>query len=106
MNSKVANLYPKPTPGVAAMEKLTVSSSAIQFANRDTYSNLTKYIVVDEQGADAFVNYTNGQEAPSANAGHRLYAGRSYTWDKETARAAKFIRVSVDSTLMASEFTD
>ena len=51
------------------------------------------------------VTYT-GEDA-SASVGHRLYAGRSYTWDVATAEAAKFVATgSTTSVIAASEFTD
>ena len=46
-------------------------------------------------------------ESASATVGHRLYAGRSYTLDADTARLAKFVSTgSVTSVIAASEFTD
>ena len=50
-NSYVTNLYPKPTPGVAD-QTLTVDATAggVQFGT--AFNNITRYIVLDVQGAD------------------------------------------------------
>tara|TARA_A100001037_G_scaffold253576_1_gene238233 strand:- start:609 stop:917 length:309 start_codon:yes stop_codon:yes gene_type:complete len=102
MNSRITNLYPKPTPA-ATDQTLTVADSAVQFGT--AFSNLTRYIVLDIQTADVRVTYDDS--APTSTNGHILPAGRSYTWAKETAQAAKFIRDgSVSATIHASEFTD
>jgi len=101
-NSYVTNLYPKPTPGVAD-QTLTVSSSVVQFGT--AFNSLTRYIVLDVQGADVRVTYDDS--APTTSNGHILFAGRSYTWSKQAAAAAKFIQDgSTDATIHASEFTD
>ncbi len=101
-NSYVTNLYPKPTPGVAD-QTLTVSSSVVQFGT--AFNSLTRYIVLDVQGADVRVTYDDS--APTTSNGHILFAGRSYTWSKQAAAAAKFIRDGgTDATIHASEFTD
>jgi hypothetical protein len=101
-NSYVTNLYPKPTPGVAD-QTLAVADSAVQFGT--AFNNITRYIVLDVQGADVRVTYDDS--APTTTNGHILFAGRSYTWSKQAAAAAKFIRDGgVDGTIHASEFTD
>ena len=103
-NSYVTNLYPKPTPGVAD-QTLTVDATAggVQFGT--AFNNITRYIVLDVQGADVRVTYDNS--APTTTNGHILFAGRSYTWSKQAAVAAKFIRdTSVTAGIFASEFTD
>jgi len=101
-NSYVTNLYPKPTPGVAD-QTLTVSTGVVQFGT--AFNNITRYIVLDVQGADVRVTYDDS--APTTTNGHILFAGRSYTWSKQAAAAAKFIRDGgVDGTIHASEFTD
>jgi hypothetical protein len=101
-NSYVTNLYPKPTPGVTD-QTLTVSTSVVQFGT--AFNSLTRYIVLDVQGADVRVTYDDS--APTTSNGHILYAGRSYTWSKQAAAAAKFIRDGgTDATIHASEFTD
>jgi hypothetical protein len=105
MNSRVRNLYPKPTPGVTSMQMLDVDSTSVQHQLTSPFNTLTRYLVIDVQDADAYVTYT-GEDA-SASTGHRLYAGRSYTWDADTARLAKFVATgSVTSVIAASEFTD
>ena len=104
-NSNVVNLYPVPTPGVND-QTLSVADSAVPFGT--AFNELTKYIVLDVQPADVRVTYdgsapVGGSSSPN---GHLLFAGRSYTWAKKTAEAAKFIREgSVSSTIHASEFT-
>ena len=103
-NSYVTNLYPKPTPGVAD-QTLTVDATAggVQFGT--AFNSLTRYIVLDVQGADVRVTYDDS--APTTSNGHILFAGRSYTWSKQAADAAKFIRDGgTDATIHASEFTD
>ena len=103
-NSNVVNLYPVPTEGTT-MERLTVddASGATGDSFQTTYSDLTKYIVLDVQTADVFVSYTG---SPTSTLGHRLYAGRSYTWSKKAAQAAKFIKTgSTDAHIHATEFT-
>jgi len=107
-NSYVTNLYPKPTTGVTD-QTLTVDSTAggVQFGT--AFNSLTRYIVLDVQIADVRVTYDNsapvgGTSSPN---GHILFAGRSYTWSKQAATAAKFIRSGgVSATIHASEFTD
>lgn len=100
-NSNVVNLYPVPTDGVND-QTLTVSNSAVQFAT--AFNELTRYIVLDVQVADVRVTYDGS--APTTSNGHILFAGRSYTWGKKTAEAAKFFRDgSADATIHASEFT-
>ena len=87
------------------MKMLTVSSSAVQLTDSYTFDTLTRYIVLDVQDADVYVTYTG--ETPSASVGHKLYAGRSYTWSKKAAEAAKFLRTgSTDAVIAASQFTD
>ena len=103
-NSYVTNLYPKPTSGVTD-QTLTVDATAggVQFGT--AFNSLTRYIVLDVQGADVRVTYDDS--APTTTNGHILFAGRSYTWSKQAAAAAKFIRDGgTDATIHASEFTD
>jgi hypothetical protein len=102
-NSFVTNLYPKPTPG-ATDQTLSVDDTAggKQFA---AFNSLTKYVVLDVQVSDVRVTYDDS--APTSTNGHILFAGRSYTWSKQAATAAKFIEDStVTATIHASEFTD
>ena len=102
-NSRTTNLYPVPTPG-ATDQTLTVDSTAggVQFS---AFNSLTRYVVLDVQVADVRVTYDGS--APTTTNGHILFAGRSYTWAKKTAEAAKFIEdTTTDATIHASEFTD
>lgn len=105
MNSRVRNLYPKPTPGVTSMQMLDVDSTSVQHQLTSPFNTLTRYLVLDVQDNDAYVTFTD--ESASATVGHRLYAGRSYTLDADTARLAKFVSTgSVTSVIAATEFTD
>ena len=104
-NSFVTNLYPKPTDGTT-MERLQVTAATSETGNsfQTSYSSVTKYIVLDIQDADVLVNYTGN---PTSVLGHRLYAGRSYTWSKVAAQKAKFIKAgSTAGNIYATEFTD
>ena len=99
-NSLVTNLYPAPTPGVAD-QTLAVGNSVVQFS---AFNSLTKFVVLDVQVADVRVTYDGS--TPSSTNGHILFAGRSYTWSKAAAEAAKFIEdTTTDATIHASEFT-
>ena len=101
-NSFVTNLYPKPTTGVTD-QSLAVADSAVQFGT--AFNSLTKYVVLDIQTADVRVTYDGSD--PTTSNGHILFAGRSYTWSKEAAEAAKFIRNgSTSASIHASEFTN
>jgi hypothetical protein len=85
------------------MEMLSVTTgSATEF--QTTYDDRTRYLVLDVQDNDVYVTYTG--ETPSATLGHILYAGRSYTWNVETAQAAKFLSVGGTAIIAATEFTD
>lgn len=104
-NSFVTNLYPKPTQGTT-MERITLDSSSTAEGKTTTYNSLTKYITLDVQDADAFVNFT-GSASQTAPKGHRLYAGRSYTFSKTAMEVASFIRAgSTTSEIYLTEFTD
>ena len=101
-NSLVTNLYPKPTPGVTD-QTLTVDNTTggVQFS---AFNALTKFVVLDVQVADVRVTYDGS--APTTTNGHILFAGRSYTWSKAAAEAAKFIEdPTTDATIHASEVT-
>ena len=102
-NSRSTNLYPKPVAGHTD-QTLTVDDTAggKQFS---AFSANCKYVVLDVQVADVRVTYDGSP--PTSTNGHILFAGRSYTWAVETARAAKFIEdTTTDATIHASEFTD
>ena len=100
-NSRSTNLYPKVVNGHTD-QALSVADSVVQFG---AFSSACKYVVLDVQTADVRVTYDDS--APTSSNGHILFAGRSYTWAVETARAAKFIENSTtDAVIQASEFTD
>ena len=105
-NSRVSNLYPSPTGGVTAKKMLDVDDSVRQLTDGGyTFSTLSRYVTLDVQDADVYVTYTG--ETPSATVGHKLYAGRSYTWSVNAAVQAKFLRTgSVTAVIAASQFTD
>ena len=85
------------------MEMLSVGTGAVT-TFQTTYNQRTRYIVLDVQDNDVYVTYTG--ETPSATLGHILYAGRSYTWNVETAQSAKFLSVGGTAIIAATEFTD
>jgi|TARA_R100000479_G_scaffold160172_1_gene97501 hypothetical protein len=116
-NSFVTNLYPKPTGGTSLRKMIVDSTSAAHTilgdstvndgsdtAGSTSFNSLTKYIVLDVQDADVFVTYDG--TTPNANYGHRLYAGRSYTWSKIAATEAKFVAVGSNAVIQSSEYTD
>ena len=102
-NTYVTNLYPKPTKD-ANDQTLSVANSVVQFGT--AFDSLTRYIVLDVQDNDVRVTYDDS--SPTVTNGHILFAGRSYTWSKEAAQAAKFINNTAAATgiIHASEFTD
>tara|TARA_S200002703_G_scaffold156879_1_gene163455 strand:- start:170 stop:484 length:315 start_codon:yes stop_codon:yes gene_type:complete len=102
-NSFVTNLYPKPTVGVTD-QSLTVADSAVPFGT--AFNSLTRYVVLDVQTADVRVTY-DGSDPVAGSNGHLLFAGRSYTWSKEAAANARFVREgSTSANIHASEFTN
>jgi hypothetical protein len=116
-NSYVTNLYPKPTAGTFLRKMDVDSTSAAHVLTSDAnlndgsntaagaFNSLTRYVVIDVQDADSFVSYDG--TTPGSTYGHRLYAGRSYTWSKAAAEKAKFVATgSTTSVIQASEFTD
>ncbi len=111
-NSFVTNLYPIPS-GTGNDHRLTVDATAggVQFSqsskddNTDAFDSLTKYIAFDVQDADVFMTFDGS--APTTSNGHKLFAGRSYTFSKEAATKAKFIRAgSTSAKIHASQFTN
>ena len=102
-NSRVSNLYPFVNNSVGTMEMLSVGTGAAT-SFQTTYDTRTRYIVLDVQDNDVYVTYTG--ETPADDLGHILYAGRSYTWNVETAEAAQFISVGGTAIIAATEFTD
>ena len=113
-NSRATNLYPKPTTGVGDRQVTTSSSSGDLFGtggttvaagNSAAFNSLTRYIVLDVQVSDVRVTFDG--VAPTTSVGHILFAGRSYTFAKETALAMLIINdTSTNATIHASEFTD
>ena len=111
-NSFVTNLYPIPS-GTANDHRLTVDATVggVQFSqsgkdvNTDAFDSLTKYIAMDVQDADVFMTFDGS--APTTSNGRKLFAGRSYTFSKEAAVKAKFIRSgSTSAKIHASQFTN
>ena len=111
-NSFVTNLYPIPS-GTGNDHRLTVDATAggVQFSqsskddNTDAFDSLTKYIAFDVQDADVFMTFDGS--APTTSNGHKLFAGRSYTFSKEAAVKAKFIQAGGTSAkIHASQFTN
>ena len=100
-NAYAVNIYPKPTPGQTD-ERLTVSSTAVPFTTTWKSGN-NRFVVLDVQTSDVMVTFDSS--TPTSSNGHRLYSGKSYTWDVDTADAASFIRVSADAAIQASGFT-
>ena len=105
MNSRTTNLYPKINPSVSAMKMLSVGGSVVKLTDGGyTFDEKTRYISLDVQDNDVYVAYHDA--TPSATVGHILYAGNSYTWDVDTAKAASFIQVGSAAVIAASQFTD
>ena len=110
-NSFVTNLYPIPS-GSGNDHRLTVDATAggVLFSganddNTSAFDSLTKYIAMDVQDADVFMTFDGS--APTTSNGHKLFAGRSYTFSKEAAVKAKFIRSGGTSAkIHASQFTN
>jgi len=111
-NSFVTNLYPIPS-GTGNDHRLTVDATAggVQFSqsskddNTDAFDSLTKYIAFDVQDADVFMTFDGS--APTTSNGHKLFAGRSYTFSKEAATKAKFIQAGGSpAKIHASQFTN
>ena len=98
------NLFPYPSVSggsSVADQRLTVSSSAVQFAT--AFNGSTNMVVLDVQDADVMCTFDGS--TPTSTNGHRLYSGSHYTWSKAAATAAKFIRqAATDAAIQASEF--
>lgn len=101
--ANTASFYGVPTPGVDD-QRLTVDATVggVQFAT--AFNDKTVRVMFDVQDYDVFC--TVDGSAPTTTNGHKLYAGRPYTWQKEMAAAAKFIRATANSaTIHLSELT-
>ncbi len=73
--------------------------------NTDAFDSGTKYIAMDVQNADVFVTFDTS--APTTSNGHKLFAGRSYTFSTDAAVKAKFIQAGGTSAIIhASQFTN
>lgn len=94
-------LYLVPTVG-ATDERLAVSTGAVQLASASWAEN-TKCIMLDIQTANVMM--TIDGSTPTATNGHDLIAGEKYTFHRELAKAAKFIRKTNDAVVHASELT-
>ena len=107
-NSLVVNLYPKPNSSAGDMKMLSVTTTPsggfAKLTDGYTFHQDTKFVVLDVQDNDVYVTYNNNQ-TPSATVGHILYAGNSYTWDIQTAKAANFLSVGGTAIIAASQFT-
>jgi hypothetical protein len=95
---KVDSVYLVPN-GTQADQALTVDATAggVQFA---AFHADTTHVVLDVQTADVMCTFDNS--APTSSNGHRLYVGDQYVWPKARAAAAKFIRISAVSGLIAA----
>ncbi len=111
-NSFITNLYPKPS-GSSNDHRLTVDATVggVQFSdsgkddNTNAFDSGTKYIAMDVQNADVFVTFDTS--APTTSNGHKLFAGRSYTFSTDAAVKAKFIQAGGTSAIIhASQFTN
>lgn len=99
-------LYAKPTVvnnASVSGQTLAVSNSAVSLYAVTAPSTATNLVVLDVQANNVYCTF-DGQ-TPSSTVGHILYAGQNYTWSVAAALKAKFIRVSADATIWASEFT-
>lgn len=85
-NAYVTNLYLKPSPGTTD-QRLTVSSSAVQFS---AFATQTDAVMLQVQDADVFC--TIDGSTPTNTNGFYLAQNTSYNWSKSMAGAAKFIR--------------
>ncbi len=94
-------LYLVPTPG-ATDERLAVSTGAVQLAYAN-WNEKTRAIILDVQTDNVMVTFDGS--TPTATNGHDLIAGEKYTYHREMAKAAKFIRKTNDAVVHATEVT-
>ena len=96
------NIFPKPAiyrNSPVIDQRLVVAASVVQFS---PFNEITDMVMFDIQDAD--VSCTVDGSTPSASNGHRLYAGRAYTWSTAMAASAKFIQQGATSAVIhASE---
>lgn len=85
-------LYPKlaitTTGTVVVSQTLTVGTAASAFST--TFNTMSNLVMFDVQGYAVRVRF-DGTD-PTATVGHYLPAATAYTWDKDMAARAKFIR--------------
>lgn len=102
-SANTATYYPYPTPGVTD-QRLTVDNTVGGVAFATAFNEKTRQVMFDVQDYD--VMCTIDGSAPTTTNGHKLTAGSRFTWSKEMAAAAKFIRLTANSaTIHASELT-
>lgn len=101
-------LYPQlsiTTSGaVVAHQTLTVGTAASAFAT--IFNVNTNLVSFDVQVSDVRVRFD--ATPPTATVGHILPAGTAYTWDKDQAARAQFIRdtsASADAEIFVSEYS-
>ena len=95
------HLYLVPTPG-ATDERLAVSSTAVALASASWNAN-TRAVMIDVQTDNVMVTFDGS--TPTATNGHDLIAGEKYTFHREMARVAQFIRKTGDAVVHATELT-
>lgn len=100
-------LYPKlsmTTSGVVVPhQSLTVGTAASGFS--ETLNTNTNLVSFDVQVSDVRVRFD--ATAPTSTVGHILPVGTAYTWDKDQAARARFIRSSTataDAIIFLSEY--
>lgn len=104
-NSRVSNLYPVPSAGVND-EALAVDSTAggVQLTASGWTNDVAKYVQWQCQTDQIRVTFDGS--APTSTNGFLLSVNQSGTWDLDTAKKAKFIRVTTDAVLFAQPFTE
>ncbi len=95
----ISNVFP--TVG-ATDQLLAVSSTAVALTNTGWIDATTHVLLT--VGVNP-IRVTFDGSAPTASNGHYWTAGREVLVPKATAKVARFIRVSTDSDVHATEFT-
>lgn len=91
-------MYPRPardnTGTLIADQRLTVDATAggVQLT---AFGANCDIVVLDVQDYDVMVTFDGS--APTTTNGHHLVAGEKYTWSKDAAETAKFIRQGANS---------
>jgi len=94
----ISNVYPTAS---GSDELLAVSSTAVALTTtgwKDTTTHVLLTVGVNP------IRVTFDSSAPTASNGHYWASGREVLVTKATAKAARFIRVSTDSDVHATEF--